>query len=130
MFNIKTSVLHQAKIEFAFKTSAVSIMLTLGWLYFFFKYLVGNQIIKKKNFKMIINEIWDFSSAVKSACPSVNPRPRQFNTYHIIRFNRRSTLLRNVGFLIVGHHLSVCGMSLNSTTRVPYCNIFQFFVKL
>lgn len=123
MFDIKTPVLHQAKIEFACKTFAVSIILILGWLYFW-KKLLKRRISKWKKKK----EIWDFSSTVKSACPSVNPWPRQFNTHHIIRFNRRSTLLRNVGLLIVGHHLSVCGMSLNSTTKVPNCNIFHFFL--
>lgn len=99
MFNIKTPVLHQAKIKFACKTFAASIILTLGWLYLKKNNLVGilnNQIIKKTNFKMEKNEIWDFSSAVKSACPSVNPRPKQFKTHH--RITEHNQILQEVHF--------------------------------
>lgn len=45
---------------------------------------------------------------------------------NIIIFNKRSHQL----CLIVGHYLSLCGMPLNSTTRVPDHNIFLNFFSL
>lgn len=127
MFSIKTPVLHQAKIKFACKTFAVSIKPTLGWLYFKKKYLVGilkNQIIKKKNFKMEKTKsgifLQQLNQHVLRLIPDQDNSRRTTESPNIIRFNRRSTLLRNVGFfyswspsfclwhVIQFHHKSTC----------------------
>lgn len=98
MFNIKTSVLHQAEIELACKTFAVSIILILGWLYFKKKYLVGNkknQIIKRKLSKWNKKTksgifLQQLNQHVRRLIPDQDNSINTTESPNIIIFNKRS----------------------------------------